>query len=275
MGSGTRKEGAGGAAGEPEAVGKGGSGVRAVSLSPLASGGTFPGAGPESRLIVGSVPVEGRAGGRLPCWTGSRPVGISTLPLLTKTRAAGLATMTRGGIPVAWPDAALVLIGPVPTFEVAGNTGMSASEGSGAPFEGTMPVSGGALGVAKVVRSKAVLERLIPPARGGAGGRGISGLGRTSGSVLGRVVVPVSEADCFIWAPPEEICPVAGRVFCIGWVIAVDHAGGMFCEPVGLVASDAFIGNVAAVGLGGRGPIWEESGFSGRGGKLTRNVSRF
>jgi hypothetical protein len=87
---------------------------------------------------------------------------------------------------------------------------------------------------------------------------------------------PSSEADCFIEDVPDgDTRPVGGRVaFCIGWVTAVDH-DGMFCEPTGPTFPEDFIGIVAAVGLVGRGPNWVESGFRGRGGKVTRNVSRF
>jgi hypothetical protein len=41
--------------------------------------------------------VEGRAGGLVPWGMGSRSAGTSTRPLLTKTLAWGLATMTRAG----------------------------------------------------------------------------------------------------------------------------------------------------------------------------------
>jgi hypothetical protein len=224
-------------------------------------------------VIIGKVPVRGRAGGIDWCSMGARSAGFSTLPLLTKTRAAGLATMTRGGVPGSWPEAAP--IGPVPTFAVAGwmgspEDGASLGECSRA---GTMPVSGGALVVAKVAWSGAVLERLVAPLRGGAAGRGLSGVGRTRGSVLAREVEPLREAECFNGV--GETRPVGGRiVFCMGWVTAVDQAGGMFCDPAGVSLFDVRIGSVAAVGLGGRGPSCMESGFSGRGGKVTRNVSR-
>ena len=49
-------------------VGKGGIGVRAVSLR---GGGDDRRAATASGVMVGSVPVAGRAGGRLPCGTGS------------------------------------------------------------------------------------------------------------------------------------------------------------------------------------------------------------
>jgi hypothetical protein len=59
----------------------------------------------------------------------------------------------------------------------------------------------------------------------------------------------------------------------------VDHAGGLVGPGagdagVGLIRSEPFIGMVAAVPELAR-DNWVESGFSGRGGKVTRKVSRF
>jgi hypothetical protein len=73
-------------------VGNGGIGVRAVSLM----AGARLGMPTVSLVIMGSVPVAGSAGGRLPCSTGPTSESASVLPL-TKTLAAGLAMMTRGG----------------------------------------------------------------------------------------------------------------------------------------------------------------------------------
>jgi hypothetical protein len=209
----------------------GASGGREVSFNPEARGATFGGTVPDLRLKSGSAPVSGRAGGRDSCGTGAKSAGFSTFPLLTKTRAAGLATMTRGAAPGSWPEATR----PVAGFE--GMEGVVSLEGGNAPEEvsraGTMPVSGGALevapGLAKVSLSGAVLERLLAPLTGGAAGRGLTGVGRTSGSVLARDVEPLSVADCFNCGWMGETSPVGGRiVFCIGCVTAVDQAGGIF-----------------------------------------------
>jgi hypothetical protein len=59
----------------------------------------------------------------------------------------------------------------------------------------------------------------------------------------------------------------------------VDHAGGLVGPGagdagVGLIRSEPFIGMVAAVPELAR-DNWVESGFSGRGGNVTRKVSRF
>ncbi len=176
--------------------------------------------------------------------------------------------MTRGGT------------GPVLTLAVAGWTGspvFGSSTGT-VSRDGTMPVSGGADvedEEEKVALSGAVLERLLAPLTGGAAGRGDCGVGRTSGSVLAREVEPVREADCLSCVCVGETRPVGGRiVFCIGCVTAVDQAGGILPEPEGVeTVPELLIGNVAAPEPG-RGPIWVESGFSGRGGSVTRSVSR-
>jgi hypothetical protein len=108
---------------------------------------------------------------------------------------------------------------------------------------------------------------------GGAAGRGLAGVGSTSGSVLARE--PVSEADCLIDDGVGATSPVGGRVgFCIGWVTAVDHEGTLPCDTAGPILSEAFSGIVAAVPEFGRESS-VESGFNGRGGNVTRNVSRF
>ncbi len=250
----------------------GASGVREVSFNPEARGETFGGTAPDWRLKLGNAPVRGRAGGRDSCGTGARSAGFSTFPLLTKTRAAGLATMTRGDAPGSWPEP----MRPVAGLE--GIDGVVSLDGGNAPEEvslaGTTPVSGGALGVAKVSFSGAVLERLLAPLTGGAAGRGVAGVGRTTGSVLAREVEPVSVADFFSCGWMGETRPVGGRiVFCIGWVTAVDQAGGIFCEPAELSWLEVLIGSVAEE-PSGRGPSCVESGLSGRGGRVTRKVSR-
>jgi hypothetical protein len=129
---------------------------------------------------------------------------------------------------------------------------------------GTRPVSGGALGgEAKVARNGSVFPRGMVPGMAG---------GTESGSVFARE--PVSDADCFNCDGAGPTNPVGGRVArCIGCVTAVDQGGGL--PPVaGFSRSEPFIGIVAAVPELAR-DNWVESGFSGRGGKVTRRVSRF
>jgi len=63
----------------------------------------------------------------------------------------------------------------------------------------------------------------------------------------------------------------------IGFVTAVDHAGVPPVWGVGSREVEALIGNVVAAEMLGRGAgtILVDAGFSGRGGRLMRNVSRF
>jgi hypothetical protein len=63
----------------------------------------------------------------------------------------------------------------------------------------------------------------------------------------------------------------------IGLVTAVDQAGGTFKTGAGSSWPEVFIGKVVAAETLGRGVglILEEAGFSGRGGRLMRSVSRF
>jgi len=62
----------------------------------------------------------------------------------------------------------------------------------------------------------------------------------------------------------------------IGLVTAVDQAGGAADVGVGSSWPVVLIGNVVAAEIFGRGVglIFEESGLSGRGGRLIRRVSR-
>jgi hypothetical protein len=250
-----------------EAGGSGGIVVRAVSARP---GESFR-ASKASLVIVGSVPVVGSAGGRARCSTGSRFARLSVLPL-TKTLACGLAMMTRGGAETR-PEALVRIPEAAPGMGGGGMFGGVASGmvGELEPRLGTSPVSGGALtgrlgGEAKVARSGSVLPRGIVP--------GI-GAGTESGSVFARE--PVSEADCFSCDGAGPTRPVGGRVGrCIGWVTAVDQGGGLPPPEVSaaLIRSEPFIGIVAAVPGLARDKL-VESGLSGRGGNVTRRVSRF
>jgi hypothetical protein len=248
----------------------GGSTVRAVSLRP---GSLFFGMLTVSLVIMGSVPVMGSAGGRLPCWTGPRSASASVLPA-RKTLACGLAMMTRGGASGTRPvevGTLPVLVGTRPVPVGSGGGRFDGVDGSDEALAGTTPVSGGAVGPGPA-RSMEVLEPGIEMV-GGAEGRGLSGVGRTSGSVLARE--PVSEADCLSDDGVGATSPVGGRAgFCIGCVTAVDHDGMAPCDTPVPSLSDALSGIVAAVPEFARASK-VESGFSGRGGKVTRKVSRF
>jgi hypothetical protein len=63
----------------------------------------------------------------------------------------------------------------------------------------------------------------------------------------------------------------------IGLVTAVDQAGGTLETGVGSSWLDVCIGSVVAAEMFGRGVgvIFPVAGFSGRGGRLIRSVSRF
>jgi hypothetical protein len=63
----------------------------------------------------------------------------------------------------------------------------------------------------------------------------------------------------------------------IGLVTAVDHAGGTLLTGAGSSWLEVCIGNVVAAETLGRGvgAIFPVAGFSGRGGRLIRSVSRF
>ncbi len=229
-----------------------------------------------SFVIIGSVPVVGSAGGLLRCSTGEMLASWSVLPV-TKTLACGFAMITRGGAGTR-PEAVGTTLAGAPETGSGGGMfgGVNGVVAEVEPLPGTSPVSGGALeGEANVAFNGEVFEPGIAVAAGGEGRRGAAGVGRTSGSVFARE--PVSEADCFSCDGAGPTRPVGGRVgFCIGCVTAVDHAGGFVAPGVGVgaILSDPFIGMVAAVPELAR-DNWVESGFSGRGGRETRNVSRF
>jgi hypothetical protein len=217
-GSGTRAAGADG-----EVAGSGGIVVGAVSARPDV---LFWGIPTVSLVIAGSVPVTGSAGGRVRNSMGATSESWSVLPL-TKTLACGLAMMTRGGATGTRPDA--VGTRPVATGgRPGGVAGAGAVSGAGRP--GTMPVSAGA---APVLEKTGRIDAVFEPGRvGGADGRGLAGVGRTSGSVLARD--PVSDDDWVSWDGAGPTRPVGGRPgFCIGWVTAVDHGGVTVPVPAG------------------------------------------
>ncbi len=60
----------------------------------------------------------------------------------------------------------------------------------------------------------------------------------------------------------------------IGFVTAVDQAGGTFCTGAGVIFGLVLIGSVVAAEMLGRLAVWAVSGLSGRGGKLIRSVWR-
>ena len=215
--------------------------------------------------ILGSDPVVGSAGGTDRCSIGAISASWSVLPL-RKTLACGLAMITRGGAGTR-PEA--VDTGPDAAVEPGRLGGVAGSRA------GTSPVSGGAaLPEENVVRKGDVFDAATEPVTGGATGRGTGVDGSTSGSVLARE--PVNDADCLSCDGVGPTKPVGGRVgFCIGCVTAVDQAGGLpAVGPLGRSWSDDFIGIVAAVPAFARDNC-VESGFRGRGGRVTRNVSRF
>lgn len=86
----------------------------------------------------------------------------------------------------------------------------------------------------------------------------------------------MSEDDCLIDDGVGATSPVGGRAGFNGRVTAVDQEGrlALLCGTGKPGLSEAFSGIVAAMpGLGRESSV--ESGFSGRGGNVTRNVSRF
>ncbi len=60
----------------------------------------------------------------------------------------------------------------------------------------------------------------------------------------------------------------------IGLVTAVDQAGGIFWTGTGVGFNPVLSGRVVAAEMLGRGVIWADKGFRGRGGRLMRSVSR-
>lgn len=169
---------------------------------------------------------------------GSTFSGTSTLPLCTKTLALGFATITRAGGTTTRPD--LVVNSPA--------------------VPGTDPV-GGRSGVEGVGELKA--------------GAGCEGLGGKSGVVFALAGDPVRGGAEGLggWGSVVD----AGFVTLgIGFVTAVDQAGGTLVTGAGSSWPEVRIGNVVAAETFGRGlgVIFAEAGFSGRGGRLMRRVSR-
>lgn len=184
--------------------------------------------------------------------------------------------ITRGGAGTR-PDGLVCGIDPVALPGTGGMFGGTSGEvDADTARPGTSPVSCGAADEEeKTALIGDVFEPGSEPLNGGVAGRGLIGVGSTSGWVFARV--PVSDPDCLICDGAGPTRPVGGRAgFCIGWVTAVDQvgAGGVLGVAVGVILSDDFIGIVAAVPDETR-ESWVESGFSGRGGNVTRNVSRF
>jgi hypothetical protein len=198
-----------------------------------------PGAG----MVGGLVPiwracVKGNAGGRLLCEIGSTAGRGSDLPLCTKTRALGLATMTRGGGVTSRPEG--VFNSPVPESSAgaAGRGGGTAWAGGGAAAMACEGDFGGKRGV--------VFDPAGAPVIGGA--RGLEG------DWLGGVF----------------------EMLGIGFVTAVDQAGGALVAGTCSIWPAGRMGIVVAAEILGRGVgvIFAEAGLSGRGGRLMRSVSR-
>lgn len=189
--------------------------------------------------------VEGSEGGRDWCGIGSTLGGFSTLPLCTKTFAFGLATMTRGGGTTSRPEGDANSPGDTePVLPGGGCCGLVGRPGAG----GTSCDCGGLGG-----KSGFVFDVGGAPVRGGA-----AGLAWEVGGGVGWLGVFVMVG--------------------IGLVTAVDQAGGAPVEGAGSSCCDAIlIGSVVAaetLGRGAAGEIFAEAGFSGRGGRLIRRVSR-
>jgi len=183
--------------------------------------------------------VEARAGAFDWNETGSRLSGVcvSRLPLLTKTLACVVGTITRGGCTPVLPE------------DVAGG-GTGGAVGLTA---GGACVSAGALTAAMLKFDEA----------------GFSG---KRGFVLACGGEPVSGGATGLWG----MAPEGGReTLGIGLVTAVDQAG--VPGGVGSRELDVFKGNVVAAEILGRaaGTILVDAGLSGRGGRLIRSVSRF
>ncbi len=103
-----------------------------------------------------------------------------------------------------------------------------------------------------------------------AGTDGAPGFGGNSGIVL-AAGAPGGLVDLEAPSGPE-----AGRVrLGIGFVTAVDQAGGTFWTGAGVWLGLDPSGSVVAPDTLGRTEIWVAVGLAGRGGRLMRRVSRF
>ncbi len=150
---------------------------------------------------------------------------------------------TRGGEPGSLPDG------------IAGGTG---GVGNWAGISGLLWVGGGSAGTpVPTPRAKGLVGGFFCGKSGvvlAAGGEPVTG--GATGRACGTAVV-------------------GGRVTLgIGLVTAVDHAGGTFCAGAGVRLVPGLIASVEAAEMFGRGVILVEAGLRGRGGRLTRRVSR-
>ena len=201
------------------------------------------------------------------------PPGGSTLLLSTKTLAAGLATITRAGAGTRRPEA-------VRNSEAGSGSVVAGGTGRGGALSvglrgGRRPVTGGAMGGGGTFIAGGGVEPSggTPPTGGLIGKRGVVlavGGAPVSGGADGRGGI-VSLAG-----------GVGGgvgfaEILGIGLVTAVDHAGGTLLTGAGSSWLEVCIGNVVAAETLGRGvgAIFPVAGFSGRGGRLIRSVSRF
>jgi hypothetical protein len=187
----------------------------------------------------GSDWVAGNAGGRDWCGIGSKSSFSSTLPLWIKILALGFAMTTRGGAPGSRPEGMV-------TGGAAGAVSVSPDEGGSAMAPLPTPSAKGLVGGFFFGKSGVVFAAAEDPVRGGAAERVL-----VSGGDGVRVMLG------------------------IGLVTAVDHEGGRVWTGAGTRFGEVLIGSVVAAETLGRGVTWLETGFSGRGGKLTRKVSRF
>jgi len=205
------------------------------------------GRGSDPGPIFGIVPVLGRAGPFVVWAMGCKSGGGSTRPLVTKTLAWGLATITRGGAATPGLGTNEVVVSAVLPGNVT-STGRLARRMGAVLEEGGAPVNGGA--IVLLPGNCVVWTFAGEPVTGGAlgmgGGMGLAGME-----------------------------PEGGRVILgMGLVTAVDQAGGTDGAGAG-VMPEASMGIVVAAEIFGRGVIEVEAGLSGRGGRLMRNVWRF
>jgi len=192
-------------------------------------------------VTVGSVCVDGSAGGRASWEIGSSKSPSSTFPLWTKTFAFGFATTTRGGAVIR------------PEGDAAG-----------------APVTGGA----------AVPPLALRTEGGAASGLrcGKSGVVFAAGGDPVSCGAAALRGACSAAGAMEPDGGLA--ILLIGFVTAVDQAGGTLemgagVTPGGRIAA-GFIGRVVAAEMFGRcAGVVVAAGLSGRGGKAMRRVSRF
>jgi hypothetical protein len=127
---------------------------------------------------------------------------------------------------------------------LAGEPVMGGAEG----FGGVCGTLGAGIGVARALGSMGVVVILeVPLGEGGGVNRAVCGRAVASLAMLG-----------------------------IGLVTAVDHAGGTLETGAGVISDVPLAGDcgVLTIVARGAGVIRAEAGFSGRGGRLMRSVSR-